>query len=140
MNGNKVGKDNMWPLEHNSEICFVGSNKKLFVFMLMKATGDSFPPKLTTKYTVSKVLRKGACGEVRLGFRVPDLHMIAIKKICKVIIVTTFNGGNSSSNLLNKVRIIQSVNNPFIINLEDAIDTPNFLFHRAGAGGGRGAV
>ena len=66
--------------------------------------------------------------------------MIAIKKICKVIIVTTFNGGNSSSNLLNKVRIIQSVNNPFIINLEDAIDTPNFLFHRAGAGGGRGAV
>ena len=74
VNGNKVGKDKVWPLEHNSEICFAGSNKKVFVFMSMEATSDSFPPELTTKYTVSKVLGKGACGEVRLGFRVPDLH------------------------------------------------------------------
>ena len=38
VNSNKVGKDNMWPLEHNSEICFLGSNKKVFVFMSMEAT------------------------------------------------------------------------------------------------------
>ena len=38
---------------------------------------DSFPPELNTKYTVSKVLEKGACGEVRLGVRVPDLHRVA---------------------------------------------------------------
>jgi hypothetical protein len=30
VNGNKVGKDRMWPLEHNSEICFTGSGKKVF--------------------------------------------------------------------------------------------------------------
>ena len=24
VNGNKVGKDSMWPLDHNSEICFAG--------------------------------------------------------------------------------------------------------------------
>ena len=29
VNGNKVGKDKVWPLEHNSEICFAGSNKKV---------------------------------------------------------------------------------------------------------------
>ena len=58
----------------------------------------------------------------------PDLHMIAIKKICKVIIVTTFNGGNSSSNVLNKLRILQLVTHPCIVNLEDVIYTPNFLF------------
>ena len=33
LNGNKVGKDNMWPLKLKSEVCFAGSNKKLFVFM-----------------------------------------------------------------------------------------------------------
>ena len=59
VNGNKVGKDNMWPNEHNAEIFFAGSNKKVFVFISIKATSDSFPPDLITKYTVSKVLGKG---------------------------------------------------------------------------------
>ena len=31
------------PLKHNSEICFLGSNKKVFVFMSIEATSDSFP-------------------------------------------------------------------------------------------------
>ena len=128
VNGNKVGKDNMWSLEHNSEICFAGSNKKVFLFMLMEATSDIFPGELTTKYTVSKVLGKGACEEVRLGFMVPELHRVTIKIICKHTIVIPFNGGDSSSNVLNKVPILQSVNHPCIINLEDVIDTSNFLF------------
>ena len=77
---------------------------------------------------MSEVLGKGACGEIRLGFRVPDSHMVAIKIICKRNTITTFNAGNSSSNVLNEVRILQSVNQPCIINMEDVIDTPNFLF------------
>ena len=59
--------------------------------MLNEATIDSFPPKLTTKYIMSKVLGKGACGEVWLGFRVPDLHRNAIKIICKGTIITTIS-------------------------------------------------
>ena len=50
VNSNKLGK----------EICLLGSKKQLFVFMSVEATSDSFPPELTTKYTVSKVLGKGA--------------------------------------------------------------------------------
>ena len=75
--------------------------------MWMEATTDSFPPKLTTKYTVSKGLGMGACGEVKLGFRVPDLHRVVIKIICKHILVTTFNCGDISSNVVNKVWILQ---------------------------------
>ena len=75
---------------------------------------------------MSKVLEKAACGEVRLGFSVPDLQRVAIKIICKR--VTTLNSSDSSYNVLNKVRILQTVNHPCIINLEDVIDTPNFLF------------
>ena len=77
---------------------------------------------------VIKVLEKGACGEVRLGFRVPDLHKVAIKIICKRTTVSTFNGGDSSSNMLDKVRILPSVTHLCIINLEDVINTLNFLF------------
>ena len=58
----------------------------------------------------------------------PELHRVTIKISCKRTIVTTFNGGDSSSNMLNKVRILQSVNHPCITSLEDVIDTPNFLF------------
>ena len=74
MNGRKVGKDCTWPLDHNAEICFAGANKKVFVFMSSEVQADKFPLALTNKYTVSKVLGRGATGEVRLGFRIPDLQ------------------------------------------------------------------
>lgn len=123
VNGQKVGKDKMWPLEHNAEICFAGPVKKVFVFMSSESQTEQFPPQLTSKYTVSKVLGKGACGEVRLGFRIPDLHRVAIKIICK----RTTNTINNSS-VMNEVRILQSVSHPCVINLEDVIDTPDYLF------------
>ena len=94
--------------------------------MSMEATSDSFPPKLTTKYMVSQELGKGACGEVSLGVRVPDLHRVAIKITCKCTIVNTFDGGDSSCNVLNKVWILYSVNHRCII--KDVIYTPNFLY------------
>ena len=47
VNSNKVIKDNMWSLKDNSEISFFGSNKKVFVFMSMEATSDTFPPELS---------------------------------------------------------------------------------------------
>ena len=62
MNSNKVGKDNMWPLEQNSETCFYGSNKKVFVFISMETIFDRFPSELTIKYIVNKVLGKGPEG------------------------------------------------------------------------------
>ena len=57
------------------------------------------------------------------------MHRVAIEIPCQHANVTTFNDGDSSSNVLNKVRILQAVNLPCIINLEDMIDTPNFLFN-----------
>ena len=58
----------------------------------------------------------------------PDLLKVSIRITCKRTTATTFNGGNSSSNVLNKVWILQSVSNLCIIKLEDVIDMPNFLF------------
>ena len=56
------------------------------------------------------------------------MHRVAIKINCKRTIVTTVNGGDSSSNLLNKVSILHSVNHPCIITLDNVINTLNFFF------------
>ena len=114
----------MRPLEHDSELCFSADNKKVFVFRSMSALRDQFPTQLTDKYTVSKVLGRGAYGEVRLGFRIPDLHRVAIKVICKKKTSTVSN----AQTIMNEVRILRTVKHPCIINLEDVIDTPDFLF------------
>ena len=126
VNGNKVGKDAMRPLEHNAVICFAGASKKVFVFMATEEQTDTFPATLTNKYTVSKVLGRGATGEVRLGFRIPDLHRVAIKIICKRTNSTIST--KEASQVLNEVCILESVSHPCVINLEDVIDTPDYLF------------
>ena len=83
VNGHKVGKNSTWPLENNSEIAFAGAHKKVFVFMSTQETEETFPAELTAKYTVSKVLGTGASAEVRLAFRIPDMHRVALKIIKK---------------------------------------------------------
>ena len=83
VNGHKVGKNSMWPLENNAVISFAGPNKKIFVFISNEESEETFPEELTSKYTVSKVLGAGASAEVRLAFRIPDMHRVAVKIIRK---------------------------------------------------------
>jgi len=128
VNGHKIGKGLQFPLEHNAEICFAGQHKKVFVFMSNEAQSESFPAELTSSYTVSKMLGRGACGEVRLGFRIPDLKRVAIKIINKRTCSTISSMSNSHEEVMNEVKILQSVSHPNIINLEDVIDTKDFLY------------
>ena len=79
VNGHKVGKNSMWPLENNAEIAFVGAHKKVFIFISNEETEETLPEELTSNYTVSRVLGRGASAEVRLAFRIPDLHRVAVK-------------------------------------------------------------
>ena len=53
-----MGKDKMWPLKHNSVICFAILKKKVFIFRSMEANADSLPPELNNNYTVSQMLKK----------------------------------------------------------------------------------
>ena len=57
---------------------------------------EIFPEELTAKYKVSKVLGSGAAGQVRLAFRIPDLHRVAIKMINKKT-NSTFNSSGGPS-------------------------------------------
>jgi len=125
LNGEKIGKNMVRPLDHDSEICFAGANKKVFVFRSMDAQKEVFPEELTKNYLVSKELGKGACGIVRLGFRTKDLHRVAIKIINKK---QTKTAHTSSAAIMNEVNILRKVKHPCIINLEDVIDTKDFMY------------
>ena len=79
------------------------------------------PATLPSKYMVSKAVGKGATGDVSLGFRIPNLHSVAIKIIWKETNSTV------STKALNKVCILPFVYLPCAINLEDTIDFPDYL-------------
>ena len=90
--------------------------------MSMEEGLDSFLPKLTFKYTVSRMLGHGACREVRLE----SGCLIFIgwqSKVSKSIMTTT-----SSILILNEVQIPQSVDHPCITNLEDVVDSTDYLY------------
>ena len=70
----------------------------------MEATADSFPPELTTKYMVSKLLEKGSARRSNLA------------------------SGCQTCTVLPQDSDPSVVDPLYIIILEDAIDMPNFLF------------
>lgn len=123
VNGVKIGKCQMLPLEHDSVVSFSEPSKKVFVFMKNEDM-DRFPEALTQQYAVSKVLGRGAVGEVRLGFRVSDMSRVAIKIIGKGMT----SASSTSDSLMNEVKILKSVNHPCVIKLEDVIETEDNLF------------
>ena len=97
INEQKVGKDVVWPLEHNATISFGAATKKVFVFFSNDAdkNKETFPEELSSKYLIrSKVLGSGATGEVRLAFKISDFERFAVKiiKKCPVNTFTVYKG------------------------------------------------
>ena len=83
VNGHKVGKGITYPMSPDSDISFSYPHKKAFVFVTKPEVQETFPLEFTTKFFMGRVLGKGASGEVRLAFRVHDLHRVAVKIIKK---------------------------------------------------------
>ena len=83
VNGRKVGKGMTYPMAPDSEISFASPLKKAFVFVSNLEVQQTFPPEFTSKFNMGRVLGTGASGEVRLAYRVPDMHRVAVKIIEK---------------------------------------------------------
>ncbi|KAL8577458.1 hypothetical protein ACOMHN_021910 [Nucella lapillus] len=130
VNGEKVGKGNRQVLSNNDEIGLAMKKNKAYVFMDLNAKEDAdLPKELTDKYTLTKVLGRGACGEVRLAFVKGSCEKFA----CKIISKKKFSVGGSSainmaSQVMGEVRILKSMKHPCIIGIEDVIDTPETLY------------
>ena len=83
VNGHKVGKGITYPMSPDSDISFIYPQRKAFVFVCKPEVQEIFPPEFTSKFWMGRVLGTGASGEVRLAYRVPDLHRVAVKIIKK---------------------------------------------------------
>ncbi|ELT98753.1 hypothetical protein CAPTEDRAFT_224883 [Capitella teleta] len=128
VNGEKVGKGCKQFLSNNDEIALALKRNKAFVFMDSNATDNGdLPPELTEKYTMSKVLGRGACGEVRLAFLKGQCKKFAIK-IIKKNKFSPNQTDQQSNQVMNEVNILKSLSHPCIIAIEDVIDTDEVLY------------
>ncbi|KAI8505272.1 Checkpoint kinase 2 [Branchiostoma belcheri] len=131
LNGDKVGKHKKQLLRNNDEIALAMKKNKAFVFMDMNANEDmSLPEELRRKYTLSRFLGKGACGEVRLAFTKGTCHKFAVKIVSKKVF--TMGGRNQRAldpeRIFGEVQIMKALKHPCIIKIEDVIDTEDTLY------------
>jgi serine/threonine-protein kinase Chk2 len=131
VNGNKVGRGCKQVLMSNDEISLAVAKNKVFVYVSIESQNDSWIPReLSDKYTIAKVLGRGACGEVRLAFTKGSCKKVAVKVIQKKRF--TVSGGlqdlSGSKEVMNEVQILKSLQHPCIIAVEDVIDTPTALY------------
>ncbi|XP_060605794.1 serine/threonine-protein kinase Chk2-like [Ruditapes philippinarum] len=130
VNGEKVGKGCKQVINNNDEIALALKKNKAFMYMDLTSTNDSdLPPEIKEKYTLTKTLGRGACGEVRLAFSKGSCEKFAVKIIVKKKFST---GGrhavNLSKQVMSEVKILKALKHPCIIGIDDVIDTPEVLY------------
>ena len=99
-------------MEHNAEIGLADAKRSVFIYMSTnKDFQRDYPKDLRSKYLISKELGSGACGVVRLGFKIAggsatkdNPQRVAVKKVDKKNVPV--NRG-STSDVLNEVRILK---------------------------------
>ncbi|XP_074641732.1 serine/threonine-protein kinase Chk2-like isoform X2 [Tubulanus polymorphus] len=130
VNGEKVGKDAKQVLNNNDEIGLSLIKNKAFVFLdLLASDNNRFPKEISKKYTVTKVLGRGACGEVRLAFQKGTCSKYAVKIISKkAFSLGGQNHQNISPQIQSEIAIMKSLKHHAIIKIEDVIDTPDTVY------------
>lgn len=129
INGEKIGKNKRQALNNNDEICLSLKTHKVFVYMDNSESEDaSFPEEIKKKFTMSKLLGRGACGEVRLAFRKGCCGKVAVKIVEKNKFTIGGNKLNMTNQVMQEVNILKALKHPCIIAIEEVIDTPSTLY------------
>ncbi|XP_071944033.1 serine/threonine-protein kinase Chk2-like [Antedon mediterranea] len=131
LNGQKIGKFNKRVLKNDDVIALSMPKNKAYVFMNSTQETLNMPEEMKKKYTLSTVLGKGACGQVRLAFENEGSQpkRVAVKIIEK----KTFSIGgrvikDMQDKVMDEVNILKALNHPCIIKIEEMYDTPEVLF------------
>ncbi len=94
----------------------------------MQCEDDMFlPPSLRQKYKVSKLLGKGAVGEVRLIFETTTCRTFAVKKIIKGSL-SNYYKLNHPDKIKEEIRILLSLSHPNIIEVKEIEETDKEVF------------
>ncbi|CAH8532761.1 unnamed protein product [Dicrocoelium dendriticum] len=128
VNGSKLGRGIIQPLNNNDEISLSLKDFKCFIFWDPNSVRDSHPREVTDHYTVSKLIGRGACGEVRLAFEKNS----CIKRAMKIVHKKTFAHSKSGNAFVHRVQsevdILLKLSHPCIIRIHDVIDTADTLY------------
>lgn len=129
VNGEKVGKGCKQVMGNNDEIGLALPRNKAFIYMDGSSNDDSdLPDELRQRYTLSRVLGKGACGEVKLAFEKGSCKKVAVKIIQKKKFSAGGRHQQVSRQVMTEVNIMKSLKHPCIIQFENLIDTSETLY------------
>ncbi|CAM1308636.1 CHEK2 (predicted) [Pycnogonum litorale] len=127
----KVGRNKRQVLNHNDEISLSNHKNKGFIFLDHDVRKElTFPDEIERNYVVSKILGRGACGEVRLVFEKNDSCK---SHAMKIIPKKKFSPSGSivkdmSKQVLNEVNIMKNLKHPCIVNTKEVINSHESLF------------
>nr|CAD7442478.1 unnamed protein product [Timema bartmani] len=126
INKNIVGKGSEVKLHTNDRISISSANFQVFVFFDGNMLGNlSLPQEIWENYDHSRRLGKGAFAEVFCVFQKKTGKKFAMKVVSKEGF--KYNHG-SSNGVMNEVNILKAVDHPFIVKLEEVVETKVSLF------------
>ena len=129
VDGVKVGKNKSQILKNHSVISLSIKKNKSYLFYdkaeSLKSDIPNLPIELTSKYAITVTLGRGACGEVRLAFRIVTGERFAVK----IIEIKRFQKDNAAmKSALAELKILQKLNFPGIIKIYDCFQTETHFF------------
>ena len=129
IDGVKVGKNKSQILKNHSVISLSIKKNKSYLFYdkteSLKSDIPNLPIELTSNYALTVTLGRGACGEVRLAFRIVTGERFAVK----IIEIKRFQKDNTAmKSALAELKILQKLNYPGIIKIYDCFQTETHFF------------
>lgn len=126
--GEKVGRNKTQVLNSDDEIALALKKNKAFIFNDRGASAaqtDKLPAEFRERYTMSKLLGRGACGEVKLVFEKETCKKYAVKIISKKAFSV---GPKLNRAAIEEVKILKKLNHSCIIRIEDVFDSFDALY------------
>uniref|UniRef100_A0A5K3FSS2 Protein kinase domain-containing protein n=1 Tax=Mesocestoides corti TaxID=53468 RepID=A0A5K3FSS2_MESCO len=109
INRQKIGKRGKQPLKNNDEISLATMNYRCFMFVVLSSLQDRFPVAVTSKYTISRCLGSGACGEVYEVFGRESSQRYALKAVRKTTFPSSSENGHCNR-VQSEVEILKKLN------------------------------
>ncbi|CAL8071445.1 unnamed protein product [Calicophoron daubneyi] len=116
INGTKIGRGKRHPLSNNDEISLSLKHYKCYIFSDSNSISDLYPHDVTEKYTVSRLIGRGACGEVRLVFGKQSCEKYAMKIVQKKNFTLSKPGNAFVNRIRSEVDILMKLTHVSIPN------------------------
>ncbi|KAI4457144.1 ovarian-specific serine/threonine-protein kinase lok-related [Holotrichia oblita] len=129
LNGEKIGRKKKRILQNDDAIAIGYQRLKVFIYKTFENAVDDFlPPSLQRKYYLSRLLGRGACGEVKLIFDKESCRPYAVKRIIKARSSKIFDM-NHVKFIQKEIKILREMaHHPFIVKIHDVEETPDAFF------------